>query len=157
MGLLDDTWEWAQKILYIPHETREIVAHIQKIIEASELETYWNSLTSVQRKTQIISVEYETRKFKLSGASPDPLARFIQGQLTNWIEYVKQFEGTTPETAQQNLAEISAKCIEIFSVSAAVMARLRSGDRRRGARPCQNRNPETVSGLSRSGIPQPQA
>ncbi len=120
MEFLEDTWEWFEKTIFNPHDINAVMAHIQKIKTLDELETYWSSLPESQRKYGVVDAEYRSRKLKIQGISYDPVVGFIGKALTDWVEYVKNYMDTTPDNAQANLAEISAKVIEIFGASAAI-------------------------------------
>lgn len=96
---------------------------LYKANSPEELLTAWNSIPPVDQADRDMLALYQKRQGDLGMISrtlKDPLAQFIEGAMTSWVNAVGDLSDITPEKSKEKLAEISAKVIELFGASAAI-------------------------------------
>lgn len=115
--------QWYDSIWGHQGQVESAVRSMQAALTEETLDTHFNSLPIEIKSDPAVVSGYMARLEQVRGVKiefRDPLAKFIDGRLTDWVEFVKQYNDISPEESQKALSDLSAKVIELFGASAAI-------------------------------------
>ena len=121
--MFDSFFEWYEKVFGHQGQVQSAVRTIKDIPLPEMLDKYYNDLPENVRTDPAVVTSYMARLDEVAGVKQDlrdPLAKFIEGALKDWVAKVGNLEGTTPEQSTEKLADITAKILEMFAASAAI-------------------------------------
>lgn len=121
--MFEGLFQWYESIWGHQGQVNSAIRTMEAWQTIDVLDNYYNGLSPALKDDPAVITAWKARQVDLAGITSDfrdPFARFIEGALKDWISYVDSIEPTTPENAKANLANISAKVIEIFAASAAI-------------------------------------
>ena len=121
--MFESFMKWYESIWGHDGQVQSAVRTIKDIPLPEMLDKYYNDLPENVRTDPAVVTSYMARLDEVAGVKQDlrdPLAKFIEGALKDWVAKVGNLEGTTPEESTAKLADISAKVLEMFAASAAI-------------------------------------
>ncbi len=122
-GFVKSLQDWYDSIWGIRGQAENFTRTMLVFDKVEALDVYWSNQTPEVKAYPGVKAAYDARRAQIQGQTidlRDPLAKFIEGALDQWIESIQGLENLNPDQAKEKLSEISAKVIEIFGVSAAL-------------------------------------